>query len=51
MQDDRYGMTVGQAVAMTFTFPASKEIIMATGEAAGKTRSGIAVEISGFFKD
>ena len=46
-----FDLTVGQEVAMTFTFPASKEKIMATGEVARKTRSGIAVEIKVFFKD
>lgn len=46
-----HDLMVGQEVAMTFTFPASKETIMATGEVARKTRSGIAVKIKVFFKD
>jgi hypothetical protein len=45
-----YDLTVGQEVAMTFTFPASKKTIMATGEVARKSRAGVAVEIKVFFK-
>ncbi len=44
-------LKVGQEVAMTFTFPDSKKTIMATGEIARTTRTGIAVEIKVLFKE
>ena len=42
---------VGQEVAMTFTFPDSKETIRATGEIIRSTNSGVAVEIKLIFKE
>ena len=41
----------GQEVAMTFTFPDSKETVMATGEIIRSTNLGIAVEIKLIFKE
>ena len=43
-------LPVGQEVAMTFTFPDSKETVMATGEIMRSTKSGIAVKIKLIFK-
>jgi Tfp pilus assembly protein PilZ len=44
-------LSVGQEVAMTFTFPDSKETVMATGEIIRSTNLGIAVQIKLIFKE
>ena len=44
-------LSVGQEVAMTFTFPDSKDTVMATGEITRSTNLGIAVEIKLIFKE
>ena len=41
----------GQEVAMTFTFPDSKETVRATGEIIRSNTLGIAVEIKLLFKE
>jgi Tfp pilus assembly protein PilZ len=44
-------LSVGQELAMTFTFPDSKETIRASGEIIRSTNSGVAVEIKLIFKE
>ena len=44
-------LPAGQEVAMTFTFPDSKETVRATGEIIRSNSSGIAVKIKLLFKE
>ena len=44
-------LPVGQEIAVTFTFPQTRQIIMATGEVARITNDGVGVEIKLFFKE
>jgi Tfp pilus assembly protein PilZ len=44
-------LNAGQEVAMTFTFPDSKETVMATGEIIRSTNLGIAVKIKLIFNE
>jgi len=44
-------LPIGQEIAVTFTFPQTKQTIMATGEVARITNNGVGVKIKLFFKD
>lgn len=44
-------LSIGQEIAVKFSFPKTKNIIMATGEIVRASSKGVAVEFKIFFKD
>ena len=50
LKTDR-SLRVGQEIAMTFTFPHTREIVRATGEVVRLTHEGAGVAIKLFFKE
>ena len=47
----RRHLSIGQEIAMKFSFSKTKNIIMATGEIVRASSKGVAVEFKIFFKD
>jgi Tfp pilus assembly protein PilZ len=47
----RRHLSTGQEIAMKFSFPKSKKIIMATGEIVRASGKGVGVKFKIFFKD
>ena len=47
----RRHLSIGQEIAMKFSFPKTKNIIMATGEIVRASSKGVGVEFKIFFKD
>ncbi len=44
-------LSIGHEIAITFKFPHTREIVMATGEIVRITHDGVGVEIKLLFKD
>ncbi|MGD8765449.1 MAG: PilZ domain-containing protein [Desulfobacteraceae bacterium] len=44
-------LSIGQEIAITFTFPQTRQTIMVNGEIVRITREGVGVKIKMFFKE